>query len=114
MKYLSLLLLIPAITYAGGNHGHSEESSTIINNTTNITYKTTSTVSGMALGLAASQHNFDLSTYAYQWSIGAAYYDNEDAISFALGKRINNILINGSIGYENGTRGAGIGVNGRF
>jgi len=76
---------------------------------------------GTALGLAAAQHNFDYG-YKPQWSVGAGSYEDANAISFSLAKRLgdgknqckNCLLINGSFGVENSRAGIGIGINGRF
>lgn len=70
-------------------------------------------MSGQALGLAASQHNFDWHTTKWQASIGVGYYDTSEAISAGIGKKWGDILINGSVGCDSRC-GGGAGVTWRF
>jgi len=105
-------ICIPYLAKADGRHDES-----IINNITispTINQITKYEYSGQALAIAAAQHSFNSSTFALQWSIGAATYEDTDALSIAIGKRVNDLLLNGSIGIENGTTGAGIGITGTF
>jgi hypothetical protein len=69
---------------------------------------------GVALAIAKAQHSFDWSTEKIQGSVGMGSFDNNDAISFAAGKRVGQILLNGSIGRENSKYGYGVGVTWRF
>ena len=103
---------IPFLAKADGRHDEP-----VINNTTistTINQVTKREYSGQALAIAAAQHSFNSSTFALQWSIGAATYEDTDAFSIAIGKRVNGLLLNGSIGIENGSKGAGIGITGTF
>jgi hypothetical protein len=112
MKYMIFLILV----FGGGSSNalaDRNHETTIINNTT-INHSTNTEYSGQALALAAAQHSFNSSTFALQWSIGAATYEDTDALSLAIGKRVNGLLLNGSIGIENGSKGAGIGITGTF
>lgn len=76
------------------------------------------TCTGSALGVAAAQHQFDFGTHSWQWAAGAAYIDGNnitcDALSFGIGKRIDRVVINGSISRESDTTAYGVGINGRF
>ena len=105
-------ICIPFIVKADSRHDESAINNTTINHTINQITKYE--YSGQALAIAAAQHSFNSSTFALQWSIGAATYEDTDALSIAIGKRVNGLLLNGSIGIENGTTGAGIGITGTF
>ena len=69
---------------------------------------------GVALAIAKSQHNFDWSTEKLQGSIGMGSFEGKDAISFGIGKRVGQILLNGSVGVESGNHGYGAGITWRF
>lgn len=71
-------------------------------------------VRGAALGMAMAQHHFDFGTYSLQGSVAASSYDDSEAASFAIGKRFDRVLVNGSIGREDGVTGVAAGVNWRF
>lgn len=127
MKTVTLLAIIalmlafsalPFAVQAGGRHNEHETSeTTVVSDITinqTLTQRITEEAKGNAISLAAAQHSFDMSTFAPQWSIGAASSGDSDAISFAIGKRFNNVLINGSIGYEDGEKGYGVGITGTF
>lgn len=85
----------------GGYHGEINTSTIISNN---------SGGTGVALGIAASQHNFDMSTKKTQISVAVGQYDGDEAVSFAAGKRVGDLLVNGSIGSEGGKQGMGAGI----
>lgn len=104
MKYI-LLFLISFSAYAGNEH-HND---TVYNQTTIKEMN-----SGTALGIANAQHQFDMSTHSLQGSVAMGHYDGADALSFALGKRFDKILLNGSVGLEDGKVGYGVGLNFRF
>lgn len=97
MKYL--IFLFPLIAWADNSH--------------HVKYINTPT-SGTALGIANAQLNFDKGTYGWQWSAGAGFYDDSEAVSFGMGKRYGNTLINGTIGSEDGKTGFGVGISGKF
>lgn len=99
MKYLILFLLSFNVMATDYNR------TTIINNTTS---------EGAALGIAVAQHHFDFGTLVWQGSIGAGHYDGSEAVSFAIGKRFDRILVNVSITTEDQETGYGAGVNWRF
>lgn len=100
--------LITTACYADNYHHHSQPILPA-NTTTNI-YST----KGVALGIAAAQHNFDYGTFSWQGSIATGSYDNSTAFSFGLGKRFKSTLINGSISNEGGKMGFGGAVGFRF
>ena len=98
-------MIVLLFFWAGITMAHDRYQPTIINN-----YDS----EGTALAIAKAQHNFDWSTGKWQGSVGLGSFDNTDAISFGMGKRVGQTLLNGSIGRENGKYGYGIGVNWRF
>ena len=124
MKYIPLCLIMciyPYVGYAGGSHHDDvtvnvESSILVLENKTEVTQHITinKKVIGMALGIAKAQHQFDKGSPKLQWSIGAGSFEDSDAISLGLGKRINGVMVNGSYGIEDGEEGYGIGINGNF
>lgn len=112
IKYLFLLLPI-AVFASDPHHDHPAP---IIYPVPIIQeqYTITDTTEGVSLGIATAQHHFDLGTHKWQWSAGYGYFDGNDAVSFSIGKRVDRVLINGSIGREGGKTGYGVGLNGRF
>jgi len=101
MKYL--LLIIPIIAFAGERH-HEHD-------VTNITNVSQYSVSGISLGIAASQHHFDASTYHLQGSVGIGAYNGSNALSIGLGKRFCKGcgLVNGTFGIEGDKTAIGAG-----
>jgi len=98
IKYI-IVFLFSFPVFAGGGH---------TTNVTNNYYTTESTTiqsnnSGIATAISASQLNFNWGTTALQGSVGYGNYDNENAITFGLGKRFGRVLVNGSIGSESNT-----------
>jgi hypothetical protein len=79
-----------------------------------VTDKTIINPAGVALAIAKAQHQMDWSTVKWQGSVGMGSFDNNDAISFADGKRVGQILLNISVGRENGKYGYGAGATWRF
>ena len=73
---------LPFAVQADNRHDHHTpvviQSDTVVNRY----YK-----QGASLALAAAQHSFNSSTFALQWSVGAATYGDTDALSIAIGKR---------------------------
>lgn len=105
-KYL-LLFLLSTPVYASNYHHHHEPT-----NTGNAAPSNTG--NGIALSLATAQQHFDFGTHSWQGSIGAGTFDSDAAISFGVAKRLDRVLVNGSVGFESGKTGVGIGVNWRF
>jgi len=108
-----LACLLPTLVLGGGGHHHNHESTTVTNNT--VVTKQVDT-SGVALSIAAAQHQFDWGTYKLQGAVGFGGYDNSNAISLGVGKRLgkDRMLLNGSVGIENNKLGYGAGMNWRF
>lgn len=107
MRYaIALLFLFSSQAMADRNRDVT------VNNVTNST--TIYDSKGIALGIAASQHHFDFGTHSYQGSIGMGSFEDNTAISFGLAKRIGRVMVNASIGIEDGSHGIGVGLNWRF
>lgn len=107
MKVLILFLALTGTAFAGGDREYT------YNNTTIVTHNSTG-IHGVALAIASAQHNFDFGTHSWQGSVGTGFYNGNSAVSFALGKRFNKVIISGSLGIEEGNLGGGIGVTWRF
>lgn len=103
----AVLFFAANIAYAHDKHDKyiNNEQTQIVSNQTQ---------KGVALGIAAANHHFDLGTYETQISLAAGSYSGSEAVSIAIGKRVKDVLINGSIGREGGKTGIGIGVTFRF
>ena len=69
---------------------------------------------GTALAIAGSQCHFDLNTQGLQGCAGFGKYDGSSSSVIGIGKRIDNMLINGTIGREDGHSGVGLGLNFKF
>ena len=69
-----------------------------------------------AMSVAVSQHQFDMGTHDWQGSVGAGFYQDENAVSFGVGKRFEKIdaLFNASYGQVNDHSVIGAGVTFRF
>jgi len=70
--------------------------------------------SGTAIALAASQHTYSYGIKSLQGSFAVGTYEDETAISFGLAKKIDKILINGSVSNERGKLGLGASINFHF
>ena len=101
---LLLGLLLAGDSEASGRH----------HEVTNISEVTNTYSSGNAIAIATAQHHFDFGTHSFQGSVGAGHYQNDTAVSFAIGKRFGRMLINGSVGSESGNTSVGAGINWRF
>ena len=111
---MGLFIFAIAVLFFGFNIAWSSERHPIVYEPINNTVNHTVDNKGVALGLAASQHNFDMGVNKFQGSVGLGTFQGVDALSFSLGKRYKDILINGSIGSENGLTGYGAGITWRF
>ena len=80
-------------------------------NSTNVNSTNTQ---GIATALASAQHQFDFGTHRWQGSIGLGSYESNSAISFAIAKRLDRVLVNANFSHEDNHTGAGVGVNWRF
>jgi len=94
LKALFVLLISPA-AYASGSHHEY-----VVNNTTKVEKSSNS-----AMALSAAQLNFDWSTQALQISGGVGSHNGSQALSIGLGKRVGQVLLNGSA-----TSGGGLGA----
>ncbi len=118
MKYL--ILLFPLVAFAGERHHEVTVASPVIQSvsteSTITNYSSTNTYSGVALGISASQLNFDHSTYSLQGAVGVGAYDGSEAVSIGLAKRVCKKcgLLSGSAGVERGKVGMGAGWSFRF
>lgn len=101
---------------AGGYHD---------NRITNNYYPATTITSGVsdsemdemfAMSVAVAQHHFDMGTFDWQGSVGAGFYQDDNAVSFAVGKRFEKIdaLFNASFGQVNDHSALGVGATFRF
>lgn len=115
MKYL-ILMLCSFSVMASGQHEHTP-------NITNITQEYITNVvnkydlpkcNGGASGIAAAQINQEFDTNSLQWGIGAANYNDCNAIAGGLSWKVNKVLFSGTITRDNDSTGVGIGFNGRF
>ena len=111
-KYILALFLMTGAAFADNNHGATFI--TEVTENTFVTNTTTEQAAGVALAIAASQHNFYLETNDWQASIGLGSYDNQGAASFGIAKRLKGVLVNGSVGRSNGATGYGLGASLRF
>ena len=101
-KYLILFLLSFNAMADNYHHGTTD---TIVNNTT---------YEGVALGIAVAQHHFDFGTKVWQGSVGVGYYNDNSAISLAVAKRFNRVLVNVSTTFKDEEPAIGAGINWRF
>ena len=132
-----LLLTLANIAYASGNHHDDDEQGEKgdrgeqgIAGTNGLDGKdgatglrgkaglngssVTNTTNGTALGIAISQLHFDWGTKSLQGGVGVGSYDGKDAVSIGIGKRVDRLLINGSVGREGNKYGYGLGLNFHF
>ncbi len=111
MKIIILLLLSFSVMADEKHHNVNAP----VNNVTNYSV-TNYDVSGVATSIANSQHSFSFGTFALQGSLGAATYNNSNALSFGLAKRFNRVLISGSVSSESvsDNYSFGVGVGWRF
>jgi len=111
-KFICFLCLVAAalfmanIAYSSEYHKH-----TAINAST---IPAPEKANGTALAIAMSQLSFDWSTKDYQAGVGLGNFNDQDAISIGFGKRVDRLLINGSVGRESNKYGYGFGVNWHF
>jgi len=70
-------------------------------------------VKGIALAIAAGQHNFKATT-ALQWSIGAGHVNNDSAVSLGLGLQAGKVFISGNISGDGESSAIGISGSGTF
>lgn len=100
MKYLLLLILAIPNAYADYRHEYRAPTTSITDGDT-------------ALAIATAQHNFSWTTKKWQGSVGYGYYNSSEGFSFGLGKNIDGILINFSVG-KGEEFGGGAGASWRW
>ena len=120
-KYILMALLITNNAFAENNHNNNTTTVDITIETTSKSqpvetnmYITNDSSRGIALAIAASQHNFDFGTDSWQGSVGVGSYKDNNASSFAIGKRYGRVLFSGSISTDNDDMAYGAGINWRF
>lgn len=97
MKHLPIFTLFALLTIWAGlafGGGYNQNNTTVSNyyESTTITSGVSDKDLAQALALSFSMsHPFDFATYEWQASITGAYYDEENAISFGVGKRFKKI-----------------------
>lgn len=115
-----LLMFLASTAYAVDPH-HDPEPITVIEE--HVTYIDNSIIKkgsaseyGIALAIANAQHHFALGTYSWQAAVGLGRFEENQAISFGVAKRVysDQLLLSGSLGIENGRKGAGVGLNWRW
>lgn len=84
---LGIILFFAALDARSHDH-HSHEANVNVNS--------------QALGLAASGHQFYWGQKKLQGSFSAATHGDSKALSFALGKRVDKVLLTGSVTQSEG------------
>ena len=71
--------------------------------------------SGIALGIANAQLDFDWSTLnQVQAGVGMGTYNGKSALAFGASKRVGSILLKASAGLEDNKQSLGFGIMVRF
>ena len=109
MKILFSIILIALVSSVKAGHAD-------VTNITNVseTNITEEQAAGVAMAIALGQHQFDWGTDRLQGSISAGNFDDETAGSFALAKRIDGLLLNGSVGHTSGETAVGVAAGWRW
>jgi len=68
-------------------------------------------VKGVASAISASQCHFDNGSFHLQLCAGAGYTDSQEAVTFGIGKKYKDLLLNGTISSEDNRTYFGIGAN---
>jgi hypothetical protein len=101
-----LAILLANTAYADNKHHKHiviEKAPAVTNIYTNI--------QGVASAISASQCHFDGGSFDLQLCAGAGYSDNQEAVTFGIGKKYKDFLINGTITSEDSHTTFGIGLN---
>ncbi len=120
MKSLSMFLISAATTILIGvlfapvladdpHHDH-DGSTVVVENGETIVL---ADASGVATGIATGQCSFDWSPQL-QGCVAYGTFGSSEAYVFGVGMRVNKLLLNGVISYEDGDFGAGAAANWRF
>lgn len=120
MKGLPMFLISAVITIfigvlfapvlAGDPHHDHDGSATVTENSQTIVLADSS---GIATGIATGQCSFDWGPQL-QGCVAYGTFDSSEAYVFGVGMRVNKLLLNGVISYEDGDFGAGAAANWRF
>ena len=88
INLLILMVVISGSAMAGGYHvtNNYYESTTITSGVSNDEL-----AAGLSIAGASGGHQFDFATYDWQGSVVGAWYDDEDAVSFGVGKRFEKV-----------------------
>ena len=71
--------------------------------------------SGVALGLAAASHQYDLSYSGFQLSAAGGFFDGESALSIGMGGKAGKVFISGNVGVTSQQKaGGGVAVGFKF
>ena len=97
MKYLMLVLVFLSFNVNATNWRH-HDNEPVVNNffsypTFEQRFENNSEIAKATVMAMASGHPFDYTTLDWQAGINGAYYDGQDAMSFALAKRFEAIDI---------------------
>lgn len=119
MKSRLLLLLVAVIvlfasTSRAENPHHEHEPQDSVVATTNeysIVNNYASSTVVLAIAMGQAQHDW---TYEWQGSATCAYFDNEEACAFSVGKRTGRFLWNGVVGYVPAVRKHGVAFTGNW
>jgi len=116
MKYFItiLTLVISDLAFANGNDIPTEPPVVTTTTTTTTTTLVTEYKSeGVASAIAVGQCQFDW-THSWQGCAAVGSYDGSGAAAFGLGKRYDDVLLNGAVSIEEGELGIGASVNWKF
>ena len=109
MTIIGLLGSAPLV-YGSGRHKNPPP----VTNITNNTFILEDCYVGGA-NIALDQIKQDWHTIATQWGIGLGHSCDETGAGIGIAKKYNDILYNGSVGYDEINKGqVGVGINGRF
>ncbi len=79
------------------------------NQLTTNNYQTS--IKGVALAISAAQCSFDNGSSSLQLCGAVGYYENQEAVTFGIGKKYKSFLLNGTISTESGQTAIGVGLN---
>jgi len=114
--YISLIFILTPLTAFSGDKHHTHPYIPIEPEVVPQVVTAPAAVEnkGVALGIASAQVQHDFGTHKWQWSAGYGYYDSHDAAAVSIAKRVDRVLINGSVSREGAETGFGVGISGRF
>ncbi len=68
-------------------------------------------IKGVASAISAAQCSFDNGSSSLQLCGAVGYYENQEAVTFGIGKKYKSFLLNGTISTESGQTAVGVGLN---